>query len=179
MSLTSNTRFALFKDNMKKKVNTVLFDRVIWSSGWVVLRTFIFGGRNWRFDNLCGKESAMLFVSVGLEVRQLIREIYSTEKQSRTTNKTNGSKLTNHDRRTLLESRSQSHLCTTDRSTDMNRTNTIRLGWCLPLRLSKRQSLLLTTILLKTTFIGRIRLNKQLSLYCKTKQVYYYKSDAN
>lgn len=107
MSLTSNTRFALFKDNMKKKVNTVLFDRVIWSSGWVVLRTFIFGGRNWRFDNLCGKESVMLFVSVGLEVRQLIREIYSTDKQSRTTNKTNGSKLTNHDRRTLLESRSQ------------------------------------------------------------------------
>lgn len=161
MSLTSNTRFALFKDNMKKKVNTVLFHRVIWSSGWVVLRTFIFGGRNWRFDNLCGKESVMLFVSVGLEVRQLFREIYSTGKQSRTTNKTNGSKLTNHDRRTLLESRSQSHLCTTDRSTDMNRTNTIRLG-CL-----------------KTTFIGRIRLNKQLSLYCKTKQVYYYESNAN
>ena len=166
MSLTSNTRFALFKDNMKKKVNTVLFDRIIWSSGWVVLRTFIFGGRNWRFDNLCGKESVMLFVSVGLEVRQLIREIYSTDKLSRTTNKTNGSKLTNHDRRTLLESRSQSHLCTW--TCDMNRTNTIRLGWCLPLRLSKRQSLLLTTILLKTTFIGRIRLNKQLSLSCKT-----------
>lgn len=165
MSLTSNTRFALFKDNMKKKVNTVLFDRIIWSSGWVVLRTFIFGGRNWRFDNLCGKESVMLFVSVGLEVRQLIREIYSTDKLSRTTNKTNGSKLTNHDRRTLLESRSQSHLCTW--TCDMNRTNTIRLGWCLPLRLSKRQSLLLTTIL-KTTFIGRIRLNKQLSLSCKT-----------
>lgn len=68
MFFISNICFVFFKDNMKKKVNIVLFDCVIWLFGWVVLRIFIFGGRNWCFDNFCGKESVMLFVFVGLEV---------------------------------------------------------------------------------------------------------------